>query len=133
MIQIAVSESGYEACGIAVDPDQVIAIGERARPELPIIDIRLDRGTDGVMAVLRLSERMKVGILYASGNCHEIIERPPPVGEACLSKPFTIGELVRALQIVEEIAQTGTSSPPVPLRLRLLNRDRRAIDGVTQP
>jgi DNA-binding response OmpR family regulator len=137
MLQIAVAEGGYEVCGIATDPDQVVALGERARPDLAIIDVRLDRGTDGVMAAIRLSQRMKVGILYASGNCHELIEHPPPVGEACLSKPFTIAELVSALQIVEEITRSGTVSLPIPWQLRLLNREgdpgRRGLGGVTLP
>lgn len=122
MLEEAVSEGGYQVCGIASEVSEVVTLGEQHRPDLAIIDLRLGGGGDGIEAATELSNRVKVGILYATGNCHQVLETPPPVGEACLSKPFTRRDVVQALKIVEEIIRIGRASSSMPPQLHLLHR-----------
>jgi hypothetical protein len=35
-------------------------------------------------------------------------------GEACITKPYSADEMIRALKIVEQIITTGVASPPFP-------------------
>lgn len=119
MLQEAAAQGGYQVCGIATEASEVIALGEQHKPDLAVIDVRLARGSDGVLAAVELASRLRVGILYATGNCHAIIEKPPPVGEACLNKPFTVRDLLRALKVVEQI-MGGQTPSSLPRNLQLL-------------
>ena len=72
MLEEAVSEGGYQVCGIASEVSEVVTLGEQHRPDLAIIDLRLGGGGDGIEAATELSHRVKLGILYATGNCHRV-------------------------------------------------------------
>ena len=124
MLQEAVVDGGYEACGIACSVSEVIALCELHKPDLAIIDLRLAGGDDGLDAAAELARRVNPGILYATGNCHRILEKPPAVGEACLTKPYTPADVVQALQVVEQIVRTGAAPSPLPRRLYLLRQSR---------
>ena len=41
MLEEAVSEGGYQVCGIASEVSEVVTLGEQHRPDLAIIDLRL--------------------------------------------------------------------------------------------
>src|ERR1700686_69905 len=109
-------EYGYEVCGIARTVTEAVVLCRRRKPDLAVIDVRLDDGwlTDGWLGtdvVARLSDMGRLGILYASRNL------PPPMmpvigGPACLAKPYSSADLVRGLEIVAQIVATGTASPP---------------------
>jgi two-component system, response regulator PdtaR len=122
MLNEAAIEGGYEVCGIAAEAAEVIALGEQHRPDLAIIDLRLAGGSDGLEAARELRRRVKLGILFASGNCHRVIAEPPPAGEACLNKPFTRRDVVQALRVVEEIVRSGAPPRPLPVKLHLLQQ-----------
>jgi hypothetical protein len=96
-----------------------------------IIDLRLAGGSDGIEAATELARRVKTSILYATGNCHRVLETPPPAGEACLNKPFTMVDVVQALKIVEQIVLTGAASPPLPRRLYILRDGLASSAGQT--
>jgi two-component system, response regulator PdtaR len=121
MLQEAATQEGYDVCGIATEPSEVIALGEQHKPDLAVIDVRLARGSDGIQAAIELASRLRVGILYATGNCHVITDNPPPVGEACVDKPFTMRDILQALKLVEQIVQ-GHVPPSVPRNVHLLRR-----------
>jgi DNA-binding response OmpR family regulator len=125
MLSEAIAEGGYEVCGIASNAAEVIALGEQHKPDFAVVDLQLAGGSDGIEAATELAKRVKTIILYATGNCHRVIEKPPPAGHACLNKPFTMADVVQALKIVEQISLTGAPSPPLPRRLYIL-RDGRA-------
>jgi hypothetical protein len=42
-------------------------------------------------------------------------------GDACLSKPYRSADLLRGLEIVEEIVATGKALPPFPQDFRVLS------------
>lgn len=129
MLEEAALSGGYQVCGTASRVSEVIALCEEHRPDLAIIDLRLAGGDDGLDAAVELAKRANPGILYATGNCHRILETPPPVGEACLTKPYTPADVVQALQIVEQIVRTGVAPSPLPRRLYLLRRASPPRDG----
>jgi two-component system, response regulator PdtaR len=122
MLQEAAASGGYEVCGTASRVSEVIALCEQHKPDLAIIDLRLAGGDDGLDAAAELAKRVNPGILYATGNCHRILEKPPAVGEACLTKPFTLADVVQALQVVEQIVRTGEAPSRLPRRLYLLRQ-----------
>src|ERR1043166_4784918 len=124
MLREAVAEDpGYEICGIAASTSQLLSLGERYKPSLAIIDVRLAHGSSGMNAAVELSKRIRVGILFAAALPDQVTDPPAPVGDACLTKPFTGPELVEALKIVEQLVMTGQPPALVP---RKVNMDRKS-------
>jgi CheY-like chemotaxis protein len=115
---------GYDVCGIARTVSEAVALCRRHKPDLAVIDVRLDDmaladrslGTD---VVARLGSMGQLGVLYASGNLTSAMMTIIG-GHACLAKPYASDDLVRALEIVAEIVAAGTASPPFPRGFRVL-------------
>jgi len=121
MLEEVLVEHGYEVCGIARTVEEAIAIGERFKPDLMILDVRLAEGGLGTDIAARLS-RPGLGILYATGNAENIgqVALTKANGDACLGKPYRPADIIRALAIVQEIVGTGQASEPFPKGFRVL-------------
>jgi two-component sensor histidine kinase/ActR/RegA family two-component response regulator len=115
-------ESGYDVCGIARTVDDALALCELHKPDLAILDVRLARGDLGTDIAARLKSATRPGILYATGN-HNLIIAATVEGEACLSKPYRSSDVVRALEIVEEIVSVGSASEPFPNGFHVLRKN----------
>jgi CheY-like chemotaxis protein len=135
MMREAVAEDPrYEICGIATSTPQLLGLGELHKPDLAVIDLRLADESSGIHAAVALSERIRVGILFATGHPQQVIDPPTPVGEACLTKPFTGPELIEALRIVEHLFTTGLAPALVPPKVHLIRRSTgRGLDEAADP
>jgi len=127
MLADVLVESGYEVCGIARTVEEGIELGERCKPDLAVLDVRLAEGGLGPDIAAKLNRQGRPGILYATGNAGKV-HLTKADGDACLGKPYRPVDIIRALQIVEEIVSTGNASRPFPNGFHLLNppstRDR---------
>ena len=112
-------EAGYEVCGIARTVAEAVTLGRRHLPDLAIIDCRLADEGLGTDVAAQLVDLKDLGILYATGNISSVTLKAAR-GQACLAKPYSAAELVRALEIVAEIVATGLVSRPVPPGLQIL-------------
>lgn len=110
-------KSGYEVCGIARTVPEAVALGQRHDPDLAVIDLRLDDNGLGHEIVSQLHARL--GVLYVTANVGQLTGLAAQ-GDAYLAKPYTDGDLLRGLQIVEGIVETGTASPPFPRGFAML-------------
>ena len=120
MLEDVLVAGGYEVCGIARTVKEGIELGDRCKPDLAVLDIRLADGGLGMDIAARLHSRDGVGILYASGNSsHMGLTKDD--GEALLRKPYRAGDVVRALKIVEQIVRTGEASQPFPRGFSVLS------------
>jgi CheY-like chemotaxis protein len=112
-------ENGYEVCGIGRTVAEVVALGQRHKPDLALLDMRLADGGLGTEAAAQLSAFGRLGILYATGNITDVTLNATD-GDACIAKPYSSDDLVRGLEIVADIVATGTASPPFPRGFQLL-------------
>ena len=119
MLEEFLIDAGYEVCGIARTVDEGIALGERHKPDLALLDLRLSNGGLGTEIAARLDRKGGLGILYATGNAGQI-RLTKDDGDACLTKPYRPADVIRALKIVEEIARTGKSAQPFPNGFQIL-------------
>jgi two-component sensor histidine kinase/ActR/RegA family two-component response regulator len=126
MLEEVVVDAGYQVCGIARTVEQGIALGERHKPHLAILDLRLAAGGLGSEIAAKLDP--KIGVLYATGNATEV-SLTAIDGEATLGKPYKPADVVRALKLVEELVNTGKASPPFPASFRLLNSESTAKEN----
>jgi DNA-binding response OmpR family regulator len=113
-------EHGYEVCGIGRTVAQAVALGRRHLPDLAIIDMRLADGGLGSEIAAQLTDLERLGILYVTGNISSV-DPENSRGHGCLAKPYLFADLVRGLQIVAELIDTGKASPPFPGGFRLLH------------
>jgi two-component sensor histidine kinase/CheY-like chemotaxis protein len=125
MLEDVLVQSGYEVCGIARTVEKAVELGERHKPDLAILDLRLAEGGIGTDIAARLNRRGNLGVLYASGNAGQM-GLTKADGEACLGKPYRAADVVRALEIVEQMVSTGEASRPFPQRFYLLNGSSRS-------
>ena len=112
--------NGYEVCGIARTVDEAVTLGELHQPDLAVLDVQLARGSRGPEIARRLNSRGKFGVLYTTGEHARTSTLTLADGEAAIVKPYSVEDLVRALEIVREIATSGTATPPFPPGFRVL-------------
>jgi DNA-binding response OmpR family regulator len=121
MVEDTLITNGYEVCGIADSVAEGVALYRQYKPGLIIIDLRLGNGELGTQLIPKIRPFGKVGILYVTGNsCEFQLSRDD--GHACLSKPYRSSDLLQALRIVTELAQTGQATPPFPAGFHLLEQ-----------
>jgi CheY-like chemotaxis protein len=119
MLEEMLIEGGYQVCGIARTVEEGVALGERHKPDLALLDLRLTAGQLGTDIAAQLDRTGGLGILYATGNAGQI-KLSKADGEACLDKPYRPADVIRALQIVTELVTTGKASRPFPSGFHLL-------------
>ena len=113
-------ESGYDVCGIARTVDEAVQFGELHKPDLAVLDVQLAKGGRSPEIARRLNSRGKFGVLYTTGENARTSTLTRADGEASITKPYSVEDLVRALEIVQQIATRGTATPPFPPGFRLL-------------
>jgi two-component sensor histidine kinase/CheY-like chemotaxis protein len=128
LLEDVLIDGGYEVCGIARSVDDAVQLCGSHKPQLAIVDLRLANGENGTDIVKRLPLGNRPGILYATGNQGQITSETAE-GEACLGKPYRSADVIRALQIVDQLVTTGEASSPFPNGFRLLRR-QSSIDSL---
>ena len=113
-------ECGYEVCGIARTVAEAVALARLHKPDLALVDLRLGDDELGTEVAAQVVPRGKLGILYATGNISQVVLSLAD-GHACLSKPYRAADLLRSLEIVSEIVDTGAAFPPFPRGLQILH------------
>src|SRR6476646_9685645 len=129
MLKDALIESGYEVCGIARTVDKAVELGERYKPDLAILDIRLAEGGLGTEIPARIKGADRMGVLYASGQVGKL-GLTKADGEALLAKPYRAEDVIRALKIVEQIVNTDDTSRSFPRGFSVLDASPK---GATEP
>ena len=109
MLEDALVDNGYEVCGIARTVEKAVELGEKHRPDLAILDLRLEGRGSGTDVADALKRQGRVGVLYATGHI-TTIGLTSSDGEACIAKPYRIEDIVRGLEIVETSSTNFTGS-----------------------
>jgi DNA-binding response OmpR family regulator len=112
-------DHGYEVCGIARTVAEAIALAQRCKPDLALLDQQLANGGLGTEIAARLNIDCRVGVLYATGDPAQVMLLATS-GDACLSKPYNCADLLRGLEVVTDIVASGAALPPFPDTLRVL-------------
>lgn len=114
--------NGYEVCGIARTVNEGVALGEQHKPDLAILDVRLAKGGRGSEIAQRLNSKSKFGVLYATGDDARISALTFADGEAVITKPYFVDDVLRALVLVREIRTSGVATLPFPPGFRRLQQ-----------
>lgn len=121
LLEDVLMDAGYEVCGQASTVREAVDLCNQHHPDLAVVDVRLAAGGCGTDVAAGVGNRDKLGILYATGNTSFVMLTASD-GEACITKPYMPADIVRALQIVQEITNTGKASKPFPRNFQLLQQ-----------
>jgi two-component sensor histidine kinase/CheY-like chemotaxis protein len=128
MLEDVLVADGYEVCGIARTVDKAIEIARRDQPDLAILDIHLAEGSLGTDIPRQLGPEHRMGILYASGHAGQL-NLTKSDGDAFISKPYRSEDIIRALEIVAQIAGNGEAPGPFPRGFTVLGDSSDDDDG----
>ena len=91
-------ENGYEVVGEATNGGEAVALANELKPDLAILDVKMPK-LDGISAAEKIVEIAPVLMLTAFSQ-KDLVERARDAGAmAYVVKPFTINDLVPAIEI----------------------------------
>ncbi|MDP1917143.1 MAG: ATP-binding protein [Myxococcales bacterium] len=100
-IERQLSRLGFDVRGVAGDCEAALVLIEREKPDLVLMDIRIQGPLDGIETVLKLRERFDVAIVYLTAhsdpNSIERAQQTLPMGY--LLKPFKKADLQNVVTI----------------------------------
>jgi DNA-binding response OmpR family regulator len=119
MAEEVLTDHGYKVCGIGRNVADSLVLASRYKPDLAILDVRLADGDVGTQIATELADLRELGILYVTANV-TAVEQTNVHGHACLEKPYSAGDLLRSLEIVADVIDTGTTARLFPPNFRVL-------------
>lgn len=94
-------DMGYDVCGRVSTGEEAVEIAERERPDLVIMDVKLEGKMDGVEAAGLMRERLRLPVVFLTAFSDDFIlekaKRTEPFGY--LIKPFQPRELHSTIEI----------------------------------
>jgi DNA-binding NarL/FixJ family response regulator len=101
-IEDGLANAGFVVVGVAKTANEAADLCLRERPELAIMDIRLQGPLDGVDAAIELRLRFDVPSVFATAHIDAETRRRAEVARplAWVSKPYAIGSLVELVNRV---------------------------------
>jgi len=101
-------QMGYIVCAVAATEDDAIAAGARCQPDLMIVDEVLRKGS-GVSAVREILRSGPVPHIFVSGA--SLNDQTLSPSAVVISKPFSISELVQAIQRALDVTDASPANP----------------------
>lgn len=120
-LQRTLARLGYDdACAIAASCDEALARAAERRPDVVLMDVHLERRTDGIEAARQLQERFGTSVVYLAAHADDsTLERAMQTRPSgYLVKPVTPAQLKAALEIalVRRPADPEAASGSTPPR-----------------
>lgn len=84
--------SGVEVLGQTDSAEQAVALAERHRPDLALVDIGLKGAIDGITLASILSDR-RIPVIYVTGRPDRALTTGRAHAAGVIAKPFTAGEV----------------------------------------
>ncbi|HWQ66830.1 MAG TPA: response regulator [Methanospirillum sp.] len=102
MLEKTLKELGYEVVGSAFDGEEAIALAAEKRPDLVLMDIRIQGDMDGIETAKRIYQQYDIPIIYLTAHSDDdTIQRAVASGPfGYLIKPFKERELYSNIEMV---------------------------------
>jgi len=97
--QMFIERSGHEVVGVAEEETQAVQMALELKPDIVVMDIRLENGSNGISAMKTIQETLIIPAIYISGNSDNktIEEAEQTLMKAFLVKPVTQEEIAKAI------------------------------------
>lgn len=93
---------GYEVVGVVASGEEAISLAEQERPDVVLMDIKLQGAINGLKAGELIQQRTGSAIIFVTAYAAMFLRNPEQMQSPglCLSKPFSMVQLKAALQTV---------------------------------
>lgn len=110
-LQEMLNRMGFDAFAIAGSADEALAVCAKVRPDVALMDIRIDGDLDGIQTAALLRERFDVPIVYLTAHADRAIVDQAKLTEphGYLIKPVREDELRTAITIAVYQGQTAAA------------------------
>jgi DNA-binding response OmpR family regulator len=115
----ALKSAGHDVFGVARTAHEAMEEAGRNRPDYAIVDIRLADGSLGTEFVTRWREVHNVRVVFSTGS-DDVSQLADFAGDAVMTKPYLIRDVICGLKIVDEVAKYGMTKIKFPLNFRLI-------------
>ena len=135
-LRSGLEQLGYEVVGIAANEPEALSLADRQQPDLVLMDIHLDQGSDGIVAARRLRERRSVPIVFltAYGEPETLKRAAQAAPYGYLLKPFELRELNATVRMAIARREEERKTEDAERRLRLaLESGRLAVMELEPP
>jgi DNA-binding NarL/FixJ family response regulator len=99
-LEAGLGDAGYEIVAIVTTAEEAVAVAERERPLLAIMDIRLASARDGIDAAIEIYSRFQIRSIFASAHGDPEVraraEAARPLG--WVAKPYRVETLIREVE-----------------------------------
>ena len=114
-------EEGYEVVGEAGDGQEAVDLVESLRPDLVIMDVKMPR-RDGIDAAAEIAaKRIAPIVVLTAFSQRDLVEKARDAGAmAYLVKPFSISDLVPAIEVALSYTKEPLGAAFLPLLLLLM-------------
>jgi two-component system, cell cycle sensor histidine kinase and response regulator CckA len=93
-LQQRLKRMGHTVVGITARGDEAIARARELKPDLVLMDVRLDGDMDGIQAARHIRGELGTPVVYVTAYATALQDASPQdVIGPCLSKPFSTTEL----------------------------------------
>jgi diguanylate cyclase (GGDEF)-like protein/PAS domain S-box-containing protein len=122
-LRAGLEELGYEVVGIASNEPDALRLARHTEPDLVLMDIHLDRGSDGISAARKLREMLAVPVIFLSayGEPETLKRAAEAAPYGYLLKPYELRELNATVRMamVRRAVERKTEEGERRLRLAL--------------
>lgn len=127
-LELVLAEAGCDVVGAAMDSRSALAIAERERPDLALVDVNLLDGFTGPQIAQALVSRHGAAVVFLTANPEQI-----PEGFAgalgAVSKPFDEHTIRAVVDFARQFIENRTVGEP-PRRFRLAPWLTTPPDGI---
>lgn len=101
-LRVQLGAMGVDVCDVATTAEAAIALAAKHRPDLVLMDVRLDGEKDGVDAAVEIHRNIKTPVIFLTGSREDMtiarINEDHPAG--VLFKPVSPVQLKRTIEAV---------------------------------
>ncbi len=120
-LRSGLEQLGFQVVGIAANEPDALRLAESATPDLVLMDIHLDAGSDGISAARLIRERLAVPVIFLTAYGEpEVLRRAAEAAPyGYLLKPFELRELNATVRMAMARRQEELRTESAERRLRL--------------
>jgi len=114
-MELILFHNGYRIAGVVASGEEAVVTALKTRPDLVLMDIKLDGVIDGITAAAMIHDQSDIPIIYVTAYTDKaVFERAMSTNpSAYLHKPFRGNELIDTIQIILDGGR-GVMGQPKP-------------------
>jgi two-component system, cell cycle sensor histidine kinase and response regulator CckA len=108
-----IQQMGHAVIGSAASGEEAVAKAAELKPDLVLMDVRLEGQMDGVQAASQIRAQREVPVLFLTAHAADLGEHHNAPLLPCVAKPFRTAELQSAItQALDNIAARHLPQKP---------------------